>query len=89
MTLIFQVLNPKELIHSVSSMTISNNGDNTFNIFFSVDWYRENQNTTEFDFENVPKKYVFDLVTRPSWVSNGTPIFAHYIDEEKLKEFIK
>tara|TARA_R100000008_G_C3430865_1_gene89571 strand:- start:171 stop:440 length:270 start_codon:yes stop_codon:yes gene_type:complete len=85
-TLIFQVDRPQNLIHSVSEMTITKNKDNTFNVFYSVDWYRES--TTEFDYRNVPKEYVFDLVTGPSWISNGTKVFAHDVDVSVLKKFI-
>ena len=87
-TLIFQVDRPQNLIHSVSAMRITKNGDNTFNVFFSVGWYRDSQNTTDFDYRNVPKEYVYELVTSPSWIGNES-VWAHHIDEEKLKDFIK
>jgi len=88
-TLIFQVDRPTSFIHSVSAMRITKNGDDTFNVFYSVDWYRDNSQTTDFDYRNVPKEYIYDLVTSPSWITNSEGVWAHNIDEEKLKEFIK
>tara|TARA_A100001515_G_scaffold133462_1_gene122691 strand:+ start:1153 stop:1515 length:363 start_codon:yes stop_codon:yes gene_type:complete len=87
--LIFQVERPEFLIHTVSAMRISKNGDNTFNVFYSVNWYDDSNQCTDFDYQRVPKEYVYDLVCGPSWSTNKQEVRAHDIDKERLKSFLK
>tara|TARA_R100001163_G_scaffold3338_1_gene4974 strand:+ start:655 stop:1047 length:393 start_codon:yes stop_codon:yes gene_type:complete len=87
--LVFEVDSLLSHIHSVSDMKITKNtNNNTFNVFFSVDWFGNPKTHTDFDYRNVPKESVFDLVTGPSWTGNES-VWAHHINEEILREFIK
>jgi len=86
-TLIFQATN-EGWIHHITPCIVFKNKDGSFDVKFYIYWNQKEKDYTYFCYENVPQNKVFDLVTGPTFYSNGTPCYCFSIDEEKLSNFI-